>query len=200
LRGTGSDSYALDDLFVPLRYTAGRDNEAERREPGPLYRFTSGMIYAAGFSSVSLGIARGMLDAFIELARDKIPRGQRVTLRQNNVVQSEVAQCEARISAARAFLHQTLEEMWDEAQHGEFKPARHPQLRLASTWAIQQARETVEILYNAAGATAIFEINPFERRFRDMHAGSQQGQGRPLHFQTVGQVLLGLPPEGRMFR
>ena len=200
LRGTGSDSYAVEDLFVPMRSTAGRDNEAERREPGPLYRFTSGMIYAASFCSVSLGIARGMLDAFIELARDKVPRGQRRTLRENNVVQSEVGQCEARIASARAFLHQTLETMWEEAQDGDFPPERHPQLRLASTWGIQQARETVEILYSAAGAAAIVENEPFERRMRDMHAGSQQGQGRPMHFQTVGQILLGLPPEGRMFR
>src|SRR5205807_4557994 len=74
LRGTGSDSYRVEDLFVPQKYTFSRDNPAERREPGQLYRFTSGMIYAMGFSNVSLGIARGALEAFIELARDKIPR------------------------------------------------------------------------------------------------------------------------------
>ena len=116
LRGTGSDSYRVDDLFVPQKYTASRDNEAERREPGLLYRFTSGMIYAASFSNVSLGIARGALDAFIVLARDKIPRGARGTLRENNVVQSQVAQCEARLRSSRAFIHQTLAEMWEEAE------------------------------------------------------------------------------------
>jgi hypothetical protein len=58
LRGAGSDSYRVDDLFVPQKYIASRDNEAERREPGLLYRFTSGMIYAAGFSKVSGDRAR----------------------------------------------------------------------------------------------------------------------------------------------
>jgi alkylation response protein AidB-like acyl-CoA dehydrogenase len=201
LRGTGSDSYAADDLFVPQKYAAGRDNEAERREPGPLYRFTSGMIYAASFSAVSLGISRGALDAFIELARDKIPRGARRTLRENNVIQALVAQCEARIGSCRAFLFATLAEMWHEANRsGRLPPAQHAKIRLASTWAINQSREVVASVYNAAGAAAIFNENPFERRFRDMHAGSQQGQGRPLHFETVGQILLGLEPEGRMFR
>jgi alkylation response protein AidB-like acyl-CoA dehydrogenase len=91
--------------------------------------------------------------------------------------------------------------MWDAAeQTGDFCPDQHPRLRLASTWAIQQSREVVAQVYSAAGATAIFNENPFERRFRDIHAGSQQGQGRPVHFETVGQMLLGLPPEGRMFR
>jgi hypothetical protein len=59
LRGTGSDSYRVEDLFVPQKYTLSRDNPAQRREPGLLYRFTSGMVYAMGFSNVSLGIARG---------------------------------------------------------------------------------------------------------------------------------------------
>ena len=201
LRGTGSDSYALDDLFVPQKYTCSRDNEAERREPGLLYRFTSGMIYAMGFSNVSLGIARGALEAFVELARDKIPRGARKTLRENNVIQSEVAKSEAKLRSARAFIHTTLREMWEEAEEkGDFGLDKHWQLRLASTWAIHQARDVVAAIYHAAGATAIFNDNPFERRLRDIHAGTQQGQGRPIHFETVGQILLGLPPEGRMFR
>jgi alkylation response protein AidB-like acyl-CoA dehydrogenase len=201
LRGTGSDSYRVEDLFVPQKYTFGRDNPAERHEPGLLYRFTSGMIYAMGFSNVSLGIARGALEAFVELARDKIPRGARKTLRENNVIQSEVAQCEAKLRSSRAFIHTTLSEMWDEAERdGDFAPERHWQLRLAATWAIQQARDVAAAVYNVAGSTAIFNENPFERRLRDIHAGTQQGQGRPVHFETVGQILLGLPPEGRMFR
>ena len=103
--------------------------------------------------------------------------------------------------SSRAWIHATLREMWDEAQRtGQFLPEQHARLRLASTWAIQQAREVVAQVYSAAGATAIFTENPFERRLRDIHAGTQQGQGRPVHFETVGQILLGLPPEGRMFR
>ncbi|MGH7111846.1 MAG: hypothetical protein ACREFK_15615, partial [Stellaceae bacterium] len=97
--------------------------------------------------------------------------------------------------------HQLLAEMWAEAEEkGDFSADKHARLRLAATWAIKEAREVTATVYHAAGATAIFENNPFERRLRDMHAGSQQGQGRPIHFETVGQILLGLPPEGRMFR
>ncbi len=201
LRGTGSDSYALDDHFVPQAYSAGRDNEAERHEPGPLYQFTSGMIYAMSFAHVSMGIARGAFDAFIELARDKVARGAKGTLRENNVVQSQVSQCEARLKSARAYLRGVIGEMWDEAREtGRISPEHHPQLRLSATWAIHQARDVVTIVYHAAGASAIFESNALERRMRDIHAGTQQGQGRPIHFETVGQMLMGLPPEGRMFR
>ena len=41
LKGTGSDSYTIDDLFVPDAYTFTREAAADRREAGPLYRFTT---------------------------------------------------------------------------------------------------------------------------------------------------------------
>ena len=65
-------------------------------------------------------------------------------------------------------------------------------IRLASTFAIHQSMSVVDAAYHAAGSTAIFEENPFERRFRDVHTVSQQLQGRQEHFETVGQYLLGL--------
>ena len=201
LRGTGSDSYALNDHFVPHEFTAGRDNPAELREKGPLYQFTSGMIYAMSFAHVSMGIAKGAFDAFIEIARDKVPRGAKGTLRENNVIQSQVSQCEARLKSSRAYLRGVIAEMWDEARTtGAISADYHPQLRLAATWAIHQARDIVATVYQAAGSSAIFENNPLERRMRDIHAGTQQGQGRAVHFETVGQIMMGLPPEGRMFR
>src|SRR5205085_767016 len=60
LRGTGSDSYTMDDIFVPEDHSVMRDNPDERREPGTLYRFTTTNLYASGFGAVSLGIARAM--------------------------------------------------------------------------------------------------------------------------------------------
>jgi alkylation response protein AidB-like acyl-CoA dehydrogenase len=200
LRGTGSDSYTATELFVPEDHAVERSADAKLRETGLLYAFSSSNVYSAGFAGVALGIARAVLDAFVELARDKIPRGAKRTLRDNNVIQTQVAQSEARISAARAFLLGALEDIWREAGHtGRLSVDNNATIRLASTWAIHQARDAVDTLYHAAGATAIFEENPFERRFRDIHTVVQQYQGRQAHFEIVGQVLLGLGPESTMF-
>ena len=92
--------------------------------------------------------------------------------------------------------------MWDEcaaagANAGRASFELRIKLRLASTYAIQEAREVVEASYADAGATAIFEGNPFERRLRDMHAVSQQIQASAAHFQSVGQHYLGLKPNSR---
>ena len=195
LRGTGSDQYSVADLFVPEEYSIdvlSRRGE-KAREDGLLYRFSSLQLYAAGFAGVALGIARGMLADFIELARDKIPRGARNTLRNNNVIQRETALAAARLDAARRYLLGSLEEITDAVAHtGHLGLDGRMTIRLASTFAIHTAAEIVDVLYQAAGATAIFDDNPFERRFRDIHSVQQQLQGRQQHFETVGQYLLGL--------
>ena len=196
LRGTGSDQYSVKDLFVPERFCVARDASQARYEPGLLYRFSSLQLYASGFAGVAMGIARSTLDAFIELARDKIPRGGKHTLRDNNVVQSQVAQAEAKLSAARAYLFGALKKITDEvACNGQLTLDQRMTIRLAATFAIHQARDVVDIAYHAAGANAIFTANPFERRFRDIHTVSQQLQGRQEHYETVGRYRLGLEPD-----
>jgi alkylation response protein AidB-like acyl-CoA dehydrogenase len=193
LRGTGSDSYAVKDLFVPEPYTLSRDVDADRREPGTLYRFSTNQLYAAGFAGVALGLARATLDAFAQLAREKTSAATKNVLRDSAVVQSAIAVCEARWRSARAFLLQSLREIWDDvAVTGAPTLDQRMTVRLASTFAIQQSKEVVDLCYQEAGATAIFESNPFERRFRDLHAVTQQVQGHSVHFETVGQHLLGL--------
>src|SRR5260370_15908769 len=118
------------------------------------------MIYAMSFAHVSMGIARGAFDAFIELARDKVARGAKGTLRENNVVQSQVSQCEARLRSARAYLRGVIGEMWDEAREtGRISPEHHPQLRLAATWAIHQARDAAPTAFHAARPSAILQNN-----------------------------------------
>ena len=62
LRGTGSDSYTVNDLFVPEDHAVERSADARPREPGLLYAFSSSNVYSAGFAGVALGIARGVID------------------------------------------------------------------------------------------------------------------------------------------
>jgi len=213
LRGTGSDTYSVTDLFVPAAHAivaraSGRDlppaadvepdDEPERREKGTLYRFSPTSVYQCGFAAVSLGIARATQNAFVTLAGQKTPSGGSTMLRDNPVVQLRVAQSEARLESARAWVLQILHAMWAEtAAAGKVNFEHRIQLRLAATYAIQEAREVVETAYIDAGATAIFEVNHFERRLRDMHAASQQIQSSPMHFQSAGQHYLGLQPNAR---
>jgi alkylation response protein AidB-like acyl-CoA dehydrogenase len=195
LRGTGSDSYSVSELFVPEAHAYVRDL-ARVREPGPLYRFSIVNLYAIGFAGVALGIARAVLDAFYALAQEKTPRAVRVLLCDDPVVQTQVGAIEARLRAARAYLLGTVSAAWEQAQHaGPPSFEQRADMRMASTHAIRTAKEVVDAAYGAAGASALFENGPFERRFRDVNAVTQQIQGHLANFATVGKHLLGLPAE-----
>ena len=81
--------------------------------------------------------------------------------------------------------------MWrDLAATGVFSPDHRSAVRLAATWTIQQSAKVVDTAYRMAGATAVFRSNPFERRFRDMHAITQQIQARDTHYEDVGKAIL----------
>lgn len=195
LRGTGSDTYAVTDLFVPAEETLVRDDPAERRLPRPLYCFRTGSMYASGFAGVALGLARAMLDALVAL--DKTPKGLKQSLRDTPLVQAQVAVAEARLESSRTFLLTSLAAIWEAvgAAGAELTMEQRVRIRLSSTYAIQQAREVADAVYQMAGSSAIFVGGPFERRFRDVHAVTQQIQGRPAHFEQVGRFLLGLEPD-----
>jgi alkylation response protein AidB-like acyl-CoA dehydrogenase len=196
LRGTGSDAFLVEDLFVPREFSVARDSPAERRHPGPLYCFPTGSFYASGFAGVALGIAGAMLEAFVALAGEKSPRGFKGLLRESAVVQAQVAQAEAALRSARLYLLASLAEVWASVGRvGALDLEQRVLIRLAASHAIQAARSVGDTVHLAAGATAIFTSSAFERRFRDLHAVTQQMQGRLAHFETVGQFLLGLEPD-----
>ena len=198
LRGTGSDTYAVEDLFVPDEYVVTRDRDEERRADGLLYRFSTSNIYAAGFGAVGLGIARATLEAFIAMAAMKTPALTNTSMRDNPVIQGLLGHSDARVRAARSRLIEVLGEAWEEAERtGRLSLDRKIDIRQASTYAIMESRAVVTALWHEAGATAIFDAQPFEHRFRDMNAVSQQVQGRASHFETVGQYLLGMTPSLR---
>jgi alkylation response protein AidB-like acyl-CoA dehydrogenase len=196
MRGTASESYTVSDVFIPEAFSTTREDPALRREPGRLYAFPMQGIYAVGVAGVAIGIARAMLDAFEALATRKTPRNLS-RLADNAVVQSNVAQMEARLGAARAYLVETLSGIWATADDTSVidVPAR-ARVRLACAFAIQTAEAVADYAYKAAGTDAIFLGTAFERRFRDIHTLSQQIQSRAAHFESVGQILLGIEPAG----
>ena len=195
LRATGSHTFVLNDLFVPEhRTTAVFDDPV--REAGPLYRFSQTLVFASGFGSVALGVARASIDALIELAGGKRPRADTRLLRDRDVIQTQVGQAEAHYRAGRALLRETVGRVWDEVgRTGELTLDQRASLRLSGTHAIHCAVQAVDLMYAAAGATAIYGSHPLHRRFQDAHTITQHVQGRLAHYESVGRHLLGLEPD-----
>jgi alkylation response protein AidB-like acyl-CoA dehydrogenase len=201
LKGTGTDSYSVDNLFIPEKFVAQRDDMNAVREKGPLYKLTTNAVFSMGFAATSVGVARATLDAAIDLARSKIPQGLGA-MRDNSAVQGVIGRTEATLRAARAYLYATAAEIWRDLERGErITEERRIAIRIAATWTIHQAASVVDTAYHMSGATAVFAKNPFERRFRDMHAIAQQIQARDTHYEDAGKAMLAAnlakPPTSR---
>ena len=161
-----------------------------------MYAIPQQGLYTVGAAGTALGIARGMLDAFVALATHKTPRALADPLAANAWVQAEFARTEARLSAARTWLLAVLTEiMEDPDPQAPIEIPDRARLRLAATHAITCAAEAAEWTYRAAGTDAIVTGTAFERRFRDIHTVSQQIQARTANFEAVGRILLGTMPE-----
>jgi indole-3-acetate monooxygenase len=194
LRGTGSHDFTLADVFVPDTHSVPMG--APPGETGRLYdqRLHLSWIWTATAGN-ALGIARGALDAFRELASAKSSTMSTALLRDRPQVQAWVAEAEAISSAARAYLVTAVGDLWHRANLGETdldRPIAHA--RLAITHAMHEAVRAVDILFHAAGTNAVYEKNPLERPFRDIHVAVQHAAGLPAHRVSAGKALLGLRP------
>ena len=195
LRGTGSLSFEADDVFVPA--ARSYPTTAKSSEPGPIYVLPTTMMFCSGFATVALGTARAGLDAAIELSKSKTQHFQQAKMSDLSTTQRMVGQAEAIWNSARAFLNEASLAMWAGAKaNHSLTMEERINVRLSSTHAIRQAAEVVDIAYALCGSSAIFAVNPIQRRFQDVHTITQQVQGRLTHYDTAGQFYLDLEPGG----
>ena len=139
-------------------------------------------------------MARVCVQTFSELAGSKTPRSMQALLRDQSMIQFNIGQSEAAIRSARAYLIEAVGDIWrDVTSTGVATQDRRAELRLAATHGIRLACQAIDIIYNAAGASAVLKGNLIQRHFQDMHVMTQHIQGRLSYYEMVGKYWLGLP-------
>ena len=193
MRGTGTHTFEVNDVFVAEDHTVLTSRDT-LTNTGARYRIPQTLTFSVGDGIVALAVARSCMDAFFELAGAKAPRNLTGLLRDQAMSQFTVGQAEAQLRSARAFLMESVEDIWHEAvQSGAVSIDKRASVRLASTHAIRVAAQVVESLYALCGGTTIFEGNIIQRHFQDIHVITQHMQGRLSHYELVGNHLLGRP-------
>lgn len=194
LRGTGSHDVAVDGLFVPDEMTTAVVG-GEPDHDGPLYRLPPFSRLAYNKVGVATGIARAAIDHFVALAEAKTPRLARSSLRDRPRAQLAVAQAEAAVRAARAFVFEAVEDEWETVVAGGRCDRRQRALvRLACSHACQEAIRAVELIHSAAGTSANEADSRIGRARRDVAVVAQQIMVAPHFIEDAGRVLLGLDP------
>jgi alkylation response protein AidB-like acyl-CoA dehydrogenase len=139
-----------------------------------------------------LGIARGAIDAFVELAAGKRPVFGQDLLRDRGTVQAKVARAEALVRSARLFLFDTYRMRDEWALSGQRTEEQRALGQLAVVNAGDAAAEAVDLVYLAAGSSAVYRGSKLERTFRDIHTLTQHAGASHLGYEQVGRHFLGL--------
>ena len=200
LRGTGSFDWTVEGVFLPERRTvphahAPLDNEWQRW-PGVTYALPSQCWVGPHHSAVITGIARAGIDALIELAREKTPRGRGPGLLcEDPQVQEAVGRADAILNAGRAYRSAMIGELWNTVARGVATTLeQRARCRLASTYAADSARQAMDLVYRHGGSTSFRRDSRLAECWRDLHVVGQTVTIAPEWYPIGGRVYLGMDP------
>ncbi|HIG44120.1 MAG: acyl-CoA dehydrogenase family protein [bacterium] len=189
LRGTGSNDYRCENVFVPEERSFSFFEPARREgtiwvRPDHLLRKMSG---------VPLGVARETID----LARTMLAeKGDRLTgqlYRDMPRVQSAIAQAQSILGSARSYVFSSLEKQWQKLESGQpLTEEERADVWLSRVNAFQACRQVVTLIYDTIGGSAIYaKKSPFDRHQRDLQTACQHVVGQTKTWEGAGRLLLG---------
>jgi indole-3-acetate monooxygenase len=204
LRGTGSFDWTVKDVFLPERRTMPQigiplENQWARW-PGLTYQLPVQCWVGPHHSAVITGIARAGIDALIELAGGKQPRGRPTGLLCDNPqVQDAVGRADAILNAGRAYRTAMITELWNTIAAGsDTTLEERARCRLAAVYAADNARQAMDLMYRAGGSTSFKRESRLAECWRDLHTVAQTVTLAPEWYPIGGRVYLGLDPGSRL--
>jgi alkylation response protein AidB-like acyl-CoA dehydrogenase len=194
LRGTGSHDVVVRDVYVTAAYSASFNDPYLL--PEHRYHMPPFCRVIPGLGAMALGIARTAIASLTEIAVDKQLQRSMQILRENHGAQIRVSEAQALVRAARLYLFDSVERLWAILlERGTVPIAARADARMAASHAVMSAAKAVDLVYAAAGATALYSSFPLERAFRDVHAITQHIGVHARVMETTGRVLFGLEPD-----
>ena len=196
MRGTGSNSVRIEEASIPWQMTApiaAQLHVANSYYKGALYRCPGRVLFAT-YVPISLAVAGLALDALDKLARVKTPAATSGLLRERQIAQLKFGKALAKFRAAREYFYATLNTAWERAKRSEeTNDTQRAELYLAGTHGVQAAAETVRLVADAAGTSAIYEDGDLARLVRDMEVLRHHGFASENRYASVAQQMWGSP-------
>lgn len=179
LKGTGSNTLVMKDVFVPRHRFTSFKAMGDLTSPGlqtntaPVYKMPWGTMHPTTISTPIVGMAYGAYDAHVEHQGKRVRAayaGEKA--KDDPFAKVRIAEASSDIDAAWTQLSGNLAAEYALLLAGEEIPlelrakARRDQVR-----ATQRAIASVDRLFESAGATALGTDTPLQRFWRDAHAG-----------------------------
>ncbi|HYM04821.1 MAG TPA: hypothetical protein VET85_17850, partial [Stellaceae bacterium] len=140
---------------------------------------------------------KGAIEHYVAATRTKLSTYTGKTVADFATVQAHIAEAGALVDSAEALALGDCAEAMRFAEAGEVPPMDHKvRWRRDGAFAARLCTQAVGIIFTAAGGGAIYENNPLQRSFRDIHAANAHfGVNWDANAVTYGRVALGLPPD-----
>jgi 3-hydroxy-9,10-secoandrosta-1,3,5(10)-triene-9,17-dione monooxygenase len=206
LAGTGSKDVAVEDVFVPeyrtvaVREITGGPNPGSGVNPSVLYQLPAISLFAFCIAGVSLGIAQGAIEYFVETMRSRTSYYTGRNLADFVTVQVHLAEAAAIADSARAVLLGDCDEATRIVGEGEIPSLdQRARYRRDGAYAATLCTKAVDVLFQATGGGAIYARNPLQRAFRDVHAANAHYVlNWDINGAMYGRVALGLSPDATL--
>ncbi|MEV0772239.1 3-hydroxy-9,10-secoandrosta-1,3,5(10)-triene-9,17-dione monooxygenase oxygenase subunit [Nocardia salmonicida] len=202
LRGTGSNTVVVEDVFVPSHRFLSFRAMSEGRAPGleqntdPVFKMPWGTIHPTTISTPIVGMGYGAYEAHVE------HQGKRVraafageNAKDDPFAKVRVAEAASDIDAAWRQLSGNVAEEYALLLAGQEVPfdlrvrARRDQVRSTG-----RVIASIDKLFESSGATALANGTPLQRFWRDAHAGRVHAANDPERaYVMYGTHEFGLP-------
>jgi alkylation response protein AidB-like acyl-CoA dehydrogenase len=206
MAATGSSTVVAEDIFVPAHRVMALPDMIEARYPSrhnadnPYFNYPLAAVLSVNAAGMPVGAARGALEMFHE----RLPgRGITYTTYTNKaeapVTHLQVGQASLTIDSADAHMRLACRELDDHP--GETLSTRaRVKARAHVSAATGLARDAIDILFYASGASAIQSHVPIQRFQRDIQALSNHAIMHPqTTVELYGRVLCGLEPNTPLY-
>jgi alkylation response protein AidB-like acyl-CoA dehydrogenase len=199
MKGTGSNTFALNDVFIP----AARQWKVLGRErlrplaPGdvrPLEGFPLVRLFDVLLSAVAVGCAEAALADFSQRIHRRVVGFGLGPQREHREAWGRYGQAATEVRVARLVWDESLRVIAGLAERGE-KPdaATAAMVRMASPRICQIARDAIEIIAEGSGSSVYHLDNPLQRQQRDVNVLKNHSYLHPDGaYVPAGAALLGL--------
>ncbi len=197
LRGSGSHDVKADGAYVPEKFTGVDLWVVPAHYDNPVYRMPVPLRLSYNKVAIALGVARGAIETFSDLAQNKIPMLSSSTLSKRPIAQYRMGEAVANYRAVRGYVMQTMQDIEDELTAGAALPSPDTTInaRLACTHGANVCMQVVDSLHNTAGTSGMRSNSPLERKLRDSHGcATHRWVSHPL-YQDLGATFLGNEPD-----
>lgn len=206
LRGTGSLDIVVDDAFIPeYRTHSMSDGFTIDEQKGlevntaPLFRLPWGQLFARVVSSAQIGSLKGALDAFVEIARNRVSSADGTIMASSAHAARVAARVQSDIAEMRGTLRSSFDSMLASVENqGSIPMEDRLRFRLEAATIARRCARQVDSIMEILGTAGIYNDSPVLPFWRDIMASRAHFANNPDNLEiSVGGYSLGIPSNER---